>query len=273
MYTLAALCRDIQLPSEVTETVLRLEQTLDLPELAPAMGKLRRPGFWQDGLAELKALLGDDPRGFKMLTCQLLCAVSCRDAQRALGFSEKIYADTFACFTRFVGEHLESFGCYGFDRGFWTVRQVSNRLFRIGVLEYELLTENGKNVVSLHIPSDADMSLPLLRSSYLEAKALIDEAFPDFRDVPYVCGSWLLSPDLKALLPDSSRILQFQRSFVITGTFADEEFKEWVYKRTDIPNEALPEDTTLQRSLKAFLLAGNTFRSGEGHLIPDPFRS
>lgn len=272
MYTLCDLCRDILLPGEVTETVLKLQQELDFSVLSSAMGKLRRQESWQEGQAELKALLGEDPRGFKMLTCQLLCAVSCREDYGKLGFSRKIYADTFACFTRFVGEHLESFGCYGFDRGFWTVRQVSNMLFRIGVLEYELLTEKGKKVVSLHIPSDADLSLPLLQQSYREAKALIDNAFPEYRDVPYVCGSWLLSPDLKDLLPESSRILGFQRSFLLTGTFADEEFKEWVFKRMDIPNEDLPEDTSLQRSLKAFLLNGGTFRSGEGYLIPDPFQ-
>ena len=271
MYTLKDLCRDILMPGEVTETVLKLEQELNLSALAGAMGKLRRFGLWQEGQEELKALLGEDPKGFKTLTCHLLCAVACREDYKKLGFTDKIYADTFACFTRFVGEHLESYGCYGFDRGFWTVRQVSNMLLRIGVLEYELLTVDGKNMVSLHIPSDADMSLGNLRQSYLEAKALIGNAFPAFRDVPYVCESWLLSPDLPELLPASSRILGFQRYFVLTHTFSNDEFKEWVYKRTDIPNEDLPENTSLQRCLKAFLLAGNTFRSGEGYLVPEPF--
>lgn len=268
MYTLSSLCRAIRLPAEATEAVLSLEHEVSVPSLY----KLRTEGLWKEGLAEAKEQLGDDPRGFKMLACQLLCAVHCHDDYIRMGFSDRIYTDTFACFTRFVGEHLASFGHYGFDRGFWTVRQVSGRLFRIGVLEYELLVENGQKVVSLHIPSDADLSLPLLRESYDEAKALIDRAFPDFADVPYVCGSWLLSPDLKGLLPATSKILAFQRSFEIRNTFADEEFKEWVYGRMDIPNEALPESTSLQRNLKAFLLAGNIFHSGEGPLTADPFR-
>lgn len=272
MDTLSALCRAIGLADEVTETVLTLENELDLSVLRDAMAKLRHQPKWKEGLAELKTKLGNDPRGFKMLTCQLLCALQCRKDYEKWGFSPEIYADTFACFTRFVNEHKESFGHYGFDRGFWTVRQVSGMLFRIGELEYELLTENGKNVVSLHIPSDAKMDTAHLRQSWEQAKQLIGDAFPKYKDVPYVCGSWLLSPDLKNLLPVSSRILQFQKSFILTDTFADEEFKEWVYKRTDIPNEDLPEDTSLQRSLKAFLLSGGTFRSGEGYLIDEPFQ-
>lgn len=268
MYTLSALCRAIQLPAEATNAVLSLESEVRVPSLH----KLRTEGLWKEGLAEVKTQLGDDPRGFKMLTCQLLCAVQCREDYVKMGFSDQIYIDTFRCFTRFVGEHLASFGYYGFDRGFWTVRQVSGKLFRIGVLEYELLTEKGQKVVSLHIPSDARLDTALLRQSYEAARALIGRAFPDHADVPYVCGSWLLSPDLKELLPPTSRILKFQQSFEIRNTFADEEFKEWVYGRMDIPNADLPEDTSLQRKLKAFLLAGNVFHSGEGPLITDPFR-
>lgn len=272
MDTLFDLCRTIGLPEEVTKTVVQIEQTLDFSVLKSTIAMLRHQETWQQGREELTVLLGDDPRGFKMLTCQLLCALECHRDYAAWGFSDKIYADTFACFTRFVNEHLESFGCYGFDRGFWTVRQISGMLLRIGQLEYELLTEKGKHVVSLHIPSDANMTTPLLRASWEEAKELIDRTFPEYQDVPYVCGSWLLSPDLKDLLPPSSRILQFQKSFTLTNTFADQEFKEWVYKRTDIPNEDLPEDTSLQRSLKAFLLNGGIFRSGEGYLIGNPFQ-
>jgi hypothetical protein len=65
--------------------------------------------------------------------------------------------------------------------------------------------------------------------------------------------------------------LIFQSGFKVLKTYPDPEFKEWVYKRVDIPDEDLPETTSLQRKLKAYLLAGNTFHSGEGMLIADPF--
>lgn len=267
MNTLHTLCQEIQLPEEVTQTVLALENSCRLPTLP----LLRREESWEQGLKETEALLGDDPDGFGMLTCMLLCAEECRAEFELQGLSRKVFVDTMACFTRFVGEHLKSFGRYGFDRAFWTVRQVSGMLFRMGTLEYELLTEKGQKMISLHIPSDADLSLPALRTSYDQAKVLLAR-FPDYASGQWVCGSWLLSPNLKDFLPETSRILGFQRSFTIHDTWVDEEFKEWVYGRVDIPNEDLPEKTSLQRNMKAFLLGGGAFQSALGVLKEDPFR-
>lgn len=267
MNTLHTLCREISLPEEVTAKVLALEESCRLPTLP----LLRREESWEQGLKETKDLLGEDPEGFGMLTCMLLCAEECRADFESLGLSHQIFVDTMACFTRFVGEHLKSFGRYGFDRAFWTVRQVSCVLFRMGTLEYELRTENGKKQISLHIPSDADLSLPALRASYELAKGLLAR-FPEYAGGKWGCGSWLLSPDLKNFLPETSRILGFQRSFQLRDTWVDEEFKEWVYGRVDIPNHDLPEKTSLQRNIKAFLLSGGAFRSAIGVLIAEPFR-
>lgn len=241
MYDLSKLCRRIHMPEEVTNIVLSHEK-------------------------------GEKNLGFQTLSDHLTRACEAWEDYQKLGLSDEIFIDTMACFSRFVREHKVSFGCYGFDRGFWTTRQTGCKLFRIGMLEYELLVENGEKTVSIHIPSDAELSLPLLRASYDMAKPLIDKTFPEFADALWICGSWLLSPDLKALLPAESKILKFQQSFALTKTYVSDEFKEWVYKREDIPNENLPEDTTLQRNLKTFLLSGNVFRCGEGTLIPDPFQ-
>jgi len=268
MNTLHTLCREIQLPQEVTARVLALEEACRLPTLP----LLRREETWAQGLQETEALLGEDPDGFGMLTCMLLCAEDCRGDFESMGLSHEIFVDTMGCFTRFVGEHLNSFGRYGFDRAFWTVRQVSGMLFRLGTLEYELLTEKGRKYISLHIPSDADLRLPALRASYDMAKGLLAR-FPAYAGGEWVCGSWLLSPNLTDFLPDNSRILGFQKSFTIRDTWADEEFKEWVYGRVDIPNEKLPENTSLQRNVKAFLLSGGAFLSAEGVLAEEPFLS
>lgn len=267
MYTLENLCRDIALPDEVIQQILALDKTISVPTY-----KLRREESWEEGLKELEDALAPDPDGFKMLTCQLNGALDCREDFNRLGFSQEIYVDTMKCFSRFVGEHMVSFGRYGFDRGFWTVRQISAKLFRIGVLEYEVVVdEEGQKAISIHIPSDAKLEKELLRQSYLDAKKLLPPAFPEFADAPWGCGSWLLAPILREMLPENSRILTFQSGFRILKTYPDPEFKEWVYKRVDIPDAELPEDTSLQRKLKAYLLAGNSFHSGMGMLIDEPY--
>ena len=266
MYTLATLCNDICLPEEVTALVLELEKTIQVPT-----EKLYHKETWEEGLTELRTALDPDPDGFKILACMLRCAAERREEYLAQGFSHEIYVETMKAFSRFVGEHMESFGRYGFDRWFWTVRQLSLVLFRIGELEYEFKEKNGQDVISLHIPSDAKLEMPLLRKSYEEAKALLVPFFPGAENSVWCCGSWLLGPALQELLPADSRILGFQRNFQVTRTYPDPQFKQWVYKRIDIPNEDLPENTSLQRKMKAWLLAGNEYLSGEGPLVEDPF--
>lgn len=264
-------CREIGLPEEAIGRVLEIHERADFH---PDTRKLCCPESWEEGLSELKQAFGEDPLGYKMLCAQLRCAMDAWETYEKLGFSRKIYADTMAAFSRFVKEHMESFGTYGFDRDFWTVRQISCTLFRIGQLEYELVHRDGKPVLSMHIPSDADLSLPGLRASYLQARELLNPVFPEWADAPIYCESWLLSQNLPQLLPESSRILGFQRSYRITPVSrTDSNVLMWVYKNRDIPLAELPEQTSLQRSLKAFLLSGGVFRDGQGYLIEDPFLS
>lgn len=253
---LQTLCARIDLPREVAERVLAAPT---VPE--DILVCLRTPGQWDRGAEGLQAFLGDDPGGFGTLSAHLQCALKTWEIYREKGISGDIFTDTMKCFTRFVAEHMESYGRYGFDRAFWTVRQLSAVLFRIGELEYELL----EDCISLHIPSDARLEPELLRRSWLEARRLLGEG-------PMECESWLLSPTLAELLPPDSRILGFQRAFQIEPLGPDREFRQWVFKNPDLPDEALPEDTTLQRRLKHFLLSGGAFYNARGVLKADPFR-
>ena len=48
-----------------------------------------------------------------------------------------------------------------------------------------------------------------------------------------------------------------------TGDY-DDEFLQWVFKRKDIPTEDLPENTSLQRRMKEYLLRGGKVADAEG---------
>lgn len=249
--TLETLCEKIGLPPEVAERVLAVPA---VPE--DILSRLRKKELWPLGRSALGAYLRPDPDGIGELAGHLQAALN---AYETYPFSDDIFIDTMKCFTRFVREHLESYGRYGFDRGFWTVRQVSGVLFRLGELEYETV----EDTIHLHIPSDAVLESARLRESWEAARSLLG-------DGPMVCHSWLLSPDLPGLLPPDSRILAFQRNFAVHSPEPDDSFRQWVFKNPGLPDEALPEDTRLQRSLKAFVLAGNTFHAARGTLAENP---
>lgn len=260
---LSSLCESLRMPPEVTEQVLQIAESLDLTVLASDLDKLFRPDSWDDGLAQLKKQLSPDPQGFKMLTCHLLCALKTRAQYEALGIDDEIFLATMDCFPRFVGEHLVSFGQYGFDRDFWTPRQLGCIIFRVGRLEYEL----GDGIVDIHIPSGGTLDREPIAQSLAQGREFISRYYPGWKDAPMVCHSWLLSPTLTMLLPESSGIRTFQSFFDITPTGEeDNSYLEWCYKRMDLSLEELPENTSLQRTLKAHLLAGNRFLDAKGVL-------
>lgn len=269
---LSALCRAIKLPEACVRQVLslRADPSFDrlLEEAQPLLADLLVPASWDRALAQLEALLGGDPAGMKILTCMLAVCGETKRAYEKLQIPEDIFVDTVKCFTRFIHEYTESYGTCGFDRAFWTMRQLAARLFRLGTLEFELTEEDGQKAVQIHIPSDADLSAGARRDSYRRARRFLARFFPDYCGAPFLCTSWLLAPGLRACLPEGSRILSFQDDFEVTGIFPDrDQFLTWVYKRPDIPLMDLPEDTSLQRNLKQYLLRGGKIGEAAGRLI------
>lgn len=261
---LSSLCEALHMPAEVTEQVLQIAETLDFTVLAPDLEKLFLPDSWDAALQQLKKQLAPDPQGFKMLTCHLLCALKTRENYRAKGIDDEIFLGTMDCFPRFVGEHLVSYGKYGFDRDFWTPRQLGCIIFRVGRLEYEL----GDGLVDIHIPSGGNLNRDAITQSLAQGREFIARYYPEWKDLPMVCHSWLLSPTLTMLLPETSGIRVFQSFFRITPTGEeDNSYLEWCYKRMDLATKELPEDTSLQRTLKAHLLAGNPFLDAKGVLL------
>lgn len=261
---LLTLCQALNMPQTATEEILTHSRELSFSSLQPAMDMLFREETWEDGLSLLKAQLGDDDRGMKMLTCMLVCALQTRINYKNLGISDEIFLATMDCFPRFVQEHMESYGSYGFDRDFWTVRQLSGVLFRIGLLEYEL--SDGQ--VCLHIPTGAHLISSEIDISLEKARGFISRFFPAWAASPMTCHSWLLSPALPGLLSPDSNILQFQNRFrIIPEKEQNKEFLVWIFKNREIPYPQLPENTSLQRIIKQYLLQGGTFVEGRGILL------
>ena len=219
------------------------------------------------------------PEGISELIHQLYDAVNSRENGAWCDIPEKIWTDTMKCYPRFIKEHRRSYGTDGFDRYFWTTRQRDAKLFRIGALEYEMaVKEDGQKVIDLHIPSDVVLDPEALDLSVSDARTFFRTYFPEWADVPMECGSWLLSPRLKELLPETSRILMFQRAFDIYETnLEDASALEWVFyvaggQRLTFRPEDLPENTSLQKKLKALYLEGVNPGEARG-VLKKPFNS
>ena len=204
-----------------------------------------------------------------LLSIYLMSALKVYDKYKIMGISDEIFISTMKCFTRFIDECKVRTGLYYFDRAWWTHRQVSMRLFRIGELEYEF--DFAENAISIHIPSDAILTKNNLLSSLNDWKIFVGKYFNEYCNYKMICSSWLLSPKLKEHLNDGSRILEFQKLFNIIKINKDDySFMEWLFKvEKDRKICELPTKTSLQASVKKSLLNGDYLGSAYGELILD----
>lgn len=257
--TFRELCDLLELPQEV---ILRLI-TCAQPDLDWLTEDLRAKYYTRatsgEGLEAIRARLGDDPDGFRMLWVMLQLACEAWDGYTLRGISREIFTETMKFITRFLRTGKEQTGSYTFTWGWWFWRQLSLVEFRIGCLEYELVENaDGTREISLHIPSDADLRPASVDDSFAAFRTFLAGYFPDWQDAPWICDSWMMSPALENLLGEGSNILAFQRRF--DRIFTNEGYEgalDWVFPTYHEVSEALPEKTSLQRKMKAWLLAGN----------------
>lgn len=262
------LYRLIDLQPEIVQRLDALAGEIDLTALSPCLEQLQDIRTAPEAYEHLQKHFQTDEDNLRMLFCQLECACRIYGRYQEMHIDDSIYRDTMKCFSRFLAECRQKNGRMFFDRGWWTYRQISMSLFRIGALEYEFPPAEERGCIAVHIPSDADLSETSVDISLAKADTFFRIKYPDYKYDRYVCDSWLMSPALSSLLPEDSNIISFQRRFSITGACDDDSgCLEWLFRspRT-IDFESLPEDTRLQKKAKALLLSGGHIGAANGTL-------
>lgn len=264
--TLNELCSGLQLPVTVKDKVINYDGEISYDDLQEIVDRLLVRVTWDQAIEELKEALGEDADGMKMLTVMLKCALHTYEQYREKGIDEKVYWDTMRFCTRFIEAHKEIHGEYAFTWGWWFPRQLSVNEFRIGALEYELV-EDKERKISVHIPADASLEPEQVKASINDFRQFLVKYYPQWCDVDLYCESWMLSPVLDKLLDENSRILQFQRLFEVQKVdYESMAVLDWVYPGAEADYGQLPEDTSLQRNMKRFLLEGGKVGWAAGKL-------
>lgn len=263
---LQELYRMIELQPEVIDKLDEISKKTELKQFEPYLKDLMEIETAGKAYGALKDFLHEDKDNFRMLYCQLECARRTADRYQEKHIGQDVFIDTMKCFPRFHKECKEKNGRMYFDRGWWTYRQISMKIFRIGELEYELSVRDGENVVGIHIPSDADLSAAAVDASLEQAALFFQTYYQEFKYHKYTCNSWLLSPALRPFLSQDSNILAFQNRFeILRENREDREYIEWLFQvPEDTGFENLPAKTRLQRSIKQFLLNGGTVGAAYG---------
>lgn len=191
------------------------------------------------------------------------------------GISTDIYFDTFSDITIWCDNCFRDFGEYGLEEYNWLWRHIELKIFRLGRLQFEpiafdrTITVNNKRfrtgdlVLNVHIPQGEPLSYDACKKSFRLAKAF-------FRGIPpvFVCHSWLLYPGLKDILRPDTNILLFQKLFTVYDTEEDSREAEGrIFINVSETPQTYPENSSLQRNAKAYLVSGKKLGSGLGLLV------
>ena len=270
------LCREINMPEDVAGQISKIAMEQDFSGFEDAFYEFFSLKTCNEAHKKIAAQLKENEYSLKPLTVYLAAALNTWELYEKLKIPRTVYTDTMKMFTRFTREHKETFGFYGFDRDFWIGRILSASLFRLGTLEFEMANcpnnemlkdyaSEGDKLISVHIPSDALMTQENLNDSYNMALSFFEKYFPEYSNKIMYCQSWLLDPALKNLLPANSKILKFQSEYkIINVSNEDSQFMTWIFKKKFDDYSLLPENTSLQKSVKSFLLSGGNISLATG---------
>lgn len=286
------------------ESVLKLADELELPAPVKKLIEEQLRDFPWEACSELICQLTDPvlaeeaqehlakrlkPRegntGMAQLAAMLSAVCLTREKYRESNLTDSVFYDTMGCFSRFLYETRRNTGEWLFDRAFWTWRQTAGRLFRLGTLEFEYCRakealpeaefQRGDMVLHVHIPSDARLTEEDLADSYRTMNLFFTEhakaICPLGKPKAVLCDSWLLSPELFRLLGPTSGIRRFASEYEVFKTdFGEEDCFLWLFHGVkDL--QRLPEDTSLQRAVKEYMLKGGKIGSGIGVLTKQIF--
>ncbi len=275
MYKIKNLAGDLDFPEAVIEQMMMELESISSEVLEQYSRELLDANKAKAAAKKIDEVYGEEP--FVALTIYLYAASqSWLKIYQPLKIPRTVYLATMNAFTRFIHEHFQVTGRYHFDRGFWIWRYTSGLIFRIGELEYERtyfpkghkeLKLEGKQCLSLHIPSDTDLSRNKIRDSYESAIRFFELYFPDYHYQVMYTDTWLLSPNLIKWLKQDSKIRLFAADYsLLSVDEQDDSGVPWIFGRVDANVQDYPEKTSLQRQAKQQLLAGAHIGSALGIL-------
>ncbi len=264
-------------------------ERIHLPEEARGLVRKERIdeneyGVWKEKLyQDSRRFIGEwekmDARFSWALEFYLKLAMDTYEEYQKKGYADKIFDQTFYDITIWCGECYRKHGVYGLEELMWLGQSVKMELFRLGRLQFEpIRTEKdrkGKNqlipagtkALSVHIPAGEPLVYEECQKSFAEARAFFGGEYGVF-----VCDSWLLSPHLKEILPESSNIIRFQNLFEVTEVnYAYPQAEQRIFGDVLEDKRQYPEDTSLRQRAKAYVLAGRDLGIGLGFYAENIF--
>ena len=204
------------------------------------------------------------------------------------GVSDEVFFDTFSDLRCKAIECKNVKGVWGTFVAGWYGLFFTCRIIKFGRFEYQdgeyysesrptyvlgdITVSNGTPMKGIHIPSSGE---PFDLEARLASYRMAYEFYKKETGLDYLicdCGSWLIYEPYEKLLPENSNIRSFMHDFDIIKNKEEDRFHDdWRLfgKYHRLPLAEYPEDTSMRRSFKKYMLDGGTPGEGIGMLIFD----
>lgn len=122
-------------------------------------------------------------------------------------------------------------------------------------------------VISVHIPSAGKLDRRTYLESYRMAAQFFSDAFPG-EQIAFFCASWMLFEPHRTFLKADSGVVQFMNDYDIYRLeYTNNDMWRIFHQEYDENAHDLPEETSMQRGYKQWLLSGHTAGYGVGICI------
>ncbi len=216
-----------------------------------------------------------------LLVAVLLKARDTLNVYREKGIADKIFYDTMKDITVWSENCRQEKGVMGIENIGWIQNHLNCKLFKLARLQFQpyffylppyvekrkrqhIDIKPGEKVLNVHIPQGEK----LLREECEKSFEMAESFFTDFPYKAFICDSWLLCETNREFMNEKSNILRFAEMFDILGSSDNpKETVKRVFGKEEKDPRLYPENTSLQKQCKAYLLSGGKPGTGFG-IIP-----
>lgn len=195
------------------------------------------------------------------------------DFYKEKGISDEIFKNTVSDINIWC-KNNSNIGLKNYN---WIKNHLKGELFRLGRLQFQIcrnfnnLSLNYKklpfnhpdNVIYIHIPQGEKLLIDDCKESLKFAINFFDEYFTDFEYRYFFCESWLLYQDNIKFMKEDSNIIKFASLFnIVYSVKEDSQAIERIFGKKQLRKSSYPENTSLQRQAKQFMLGGGKMGIG-----------
>lgn len=140
---------------------------------------------------------------------------------------------------------------------------------KITLCGYKEMLRAGDDVISVHIPSHCPLSVEVSEKSYEMAKEIFSRCYSEYDFKAFMCSSWMMEKRLRQIMGKDTNVTLFADKYHAYPLLSQGAgIYSFLYHLSgQVEAKDLPENSSMQRAVKQYLLDGNVFYEKGGIII------